>query len=62
MNDLIVSEATFYRKNPEQLAGAAMGSGGVAPAVRWASRPLRRQCLRHTICAGTNQNFRSEGN
>jgi hypothetical protein len=34
MNDLIVSEPTFYRKNPDHLAGAAnMICGGTSQAV-----------------------------
>ena len=62
MNDWIVSDPTFYRKNPHNLAGVAPCSGVVSLAVRWASRPPRRQCPRNMICGGAKQDFRSEGN
>ena len=63
MNDWIVSDSSFYRKNPDDLAAAGRPcSAGVLAAVRWASRPPRRQCPRHMFCGGGSQAFRSEGN
>src|SRR5882724_10372602 len=50
MNDWIVSDSSFYRKNPDDLAAAGRPcSAGVSAAVRWAS-PLRAGSAR-AICS-----------